>query len=180
MSIYCLLLPSIGFYWLLLPSIAFYYFLLFAEIQVVTDLKLLAIILGLHSNSCMHNCPYGFCYKVDERGRKNGNRGRYTTSSELRTLLSCIFWFNRWMEAGGNPNNLKHFMSQARLPLKIFREEDYSKAILLLNPPMILHLLIGNYESFRVIYSHSVSFRVIQSHLESFREVFRVIQSDSE
>ena len=156
-----------------------------AEIQVVTDLKLLAIILGLHGNSCMHNCPYGFCYKVDERGRKNGNRGRYTVSSELRTIFNCYYWFNKWMEAGGNPNHLKNFMSQAKLPLDIFRFEDYGKAILLLNPPMILHLLIGNNcskvienqsESFGVIQSHSESFRVIQSHSESFK----VIQSHSE
>ena len=132
---------------------------LLAEIQVITDLKLLAIILGLHGNQCMHNCPYGFCYKVDEKGRKNGNRGRYTVSSELRTIFKCHYWFNKWMEAGGNPNHLKNFMSQAKLPIDIFRAEDYAKAILLLNPPMILHLFLGIFGFY--IQSHSESFRAI-------------------
>ena len=46
--------------------------------EVVCDLKLIAIIIGIQICSAMYSCPFGECYKIDtETGAKTNKTGIY-------------------------------------------------------------------------------------------------------
>ena len=58
------------------------------ECKVMTDLKCLAILLGITSCSSMHPCPYGECFKVDTEGEKTGKKGEWFKGASLSLSLS--------------------------------------------------------------------------------------------
>ena len=86
------------------------------DVEFVSDIKLLLLVLGLHGSSAMHSCPYchGFRarWEVDPKtgvGKwvKIGSGGRWIPG-ELRTSRTIQEHYEKWMaETGGKANLLK-------------------------------------------------------------------------
>ena len=115
--------------------------------QFSSDLKLLGICLGCHTSST-HNCPYGFCYRM-LNGKKHGKLGRYHKSEIDKTPNNCLMWNLRWLDTGpggggGDKAKLSDFMNCQFPPLDLFDPADRDKKVLLLNPPCLLHLYLGD------------------------------------
>ena len=55
------------------------------DFQIVCDLKMINIFLGIQSCSSMHGCPYCEGHNVDEKGHKTNKRGKWV-KKEKRTL----------------------------------------------------------------------------------------------
>ena len=71
-------------------------------------------------------------------------KGRWFTGNN-RTYTNCKANYTRWMfETGKVDDKLKDYCSNKYLPIKIFRNEDDSTPFIILYPPPMLHLLLGN------------------------------------
>ena len=118
------------------------------DVQFVCDNKLLMIIVGIQgaNPNSMYSCPYGFCYRArrNEAGEweRTGDPGRWIMG-EARTFASCKAKHDEWIAAGGNRNDLKNFMSQEYVPLRMFEEKHDDTPFSSLMPPCPLHNFMG-------------------------------------
>ena len=110
------------------------------EIEVVCDLKLVAIIIGIQTSSAMFGCPYGECVKIDEESNEMTNkRGIYKTGS-MRTCNSIIRNQKAWMKAtNGDRSSLKLFKNCEFEPMKL-RNDQGDQEIIFMFPPDPLHI----------------------------------------
>ena len=82
------------------------------DIEFVSDIKLLLLVLGLHGSSAMHSCPYCHGYRArwdakEKVWKKIGTGGRWI-AGELRTCRTIQDWYERWMaETEGDAKLLK-------------------------------------------------------------------------
>ena len=123
------------------------------DVQFVGDIKIVEIVIGLHGPQSTHACPYGECYRVKQKTDKKtgktewvkvGSGGRWVKRVD-RTLRRCREWNRRWRNSGGKP--LADFMGCQYDPLNIFSDEYQDTPLIVLFPPMPLHLILGRYMS---------------------------------
>ena len=63
--------------------------------KIVSDLKVINILLVLQSCSSMHPCPYCMGYKVNKNGLKTNQKGRFHPG-KLRTMGNMKEWNELW------------------------------------------------------------------------------------
>ena len=63
--------------------------------KIVSDLKVINILLVLQSCSSMHPCPYCMGYKVNKNGLKTNQKGRFHPG-KLRTMGNIKEWNELW------------------------------------------------------------------------------------
>ena len=81
------------------------------DFQLVCDLKLANIILGIQSCSSLYSCPYCEGSKVDKDGKPTSGRGCWQPG-ELRTLRNITANQSEWaLKTNSNRKQLKNFKS---------------------------------------------------------------------
>ena len=81
------------------------------DFQLVCDLKLANIILGIQSCSSLYSCPYCEGSKVDKDGKPTNGRGCWQPG-ELRTLRNITANQSEWaLKTNSNRKQLKNFKS---------------------------------------------------------------------
>ena len=111
--------------------------------QLVCDLKLANIILGIQSCSSLYSCPYCEGSKVDESGKPTNGRGRWVPG-HLRTSRNISANQSEWaLKTNNNRKMLKHFKSCEFKPIPL-RKDQEDVAVLFQLPPDPLHVnLLG-------------------------------------
>ena len=98
--------------------------------QVVCDLKLTAIILGVQDYSALYGCPFCTSYKVDiESMHKTNKRGLYVPQP-LRTFNSIVENQQKWMEeTNGDRKLLKHFKNCEFPPIQMSKDQGEKEVL---------------------------------------------------
>ena len=63
------------------------------DFQIVCDLKMLNILLGIQSSTSLYGCPFCEACKIDENGRVTNQRGEWNFDPEktpLRTISNNV------------------------------------------------------------------------------------------
>ena len=126
------------------------------DVQFACDIHLLYYIVGIQGANpgSMYSCPYGFCYRArrNDAGEwvRTGDPGRWIMG-EARTFAKCKEKFDAWQEATvglrtreRKRDQLKNFMSQEFVPLRIFDESHDNTPFVSLFSPQPLHGLLGS------------------------------------
>ena len=78
--------------------------------RIVCDLKVMNILLGIQSCSCMHPCPYCFGFKVNKFGEKTNQKGRFNVGKP-QTINTLREHFNLWVkETNSDRNQIKNIL----------------------------------------------------------------------
>ena len=87
------------------------------DFQIVCDLKMINIILGIQSCSSLFGCPFCEGFKVNSNGRPTNKRGRWV-KKEQRTVNNLTAHFNEYKEKGGGfRKSLKNFKNVEFTPM---------------------------------------------------------------
>lgn len=111
------------------------------DFQLVCDLKLTNIILGIQSCTSLYACPFCDSCKENSVTKKPTNgRGRWRDNGSLRTCNTISDNQSEWeIETNSNRSLLKNYKSCEFKPLK-FKMCQYDTAVLFLLPPDPLHV----------------------------------------
>ena len=101
------------------------------KIRIVTDIKAMNLILGIGCAASTHPC--GFCHWRSDAG----DEGEW----DLRTFLSILDNYQRWMDSGGKKVELRKYFNCQNAPMKVYPDES-SLVISVFCLPT-LHLLQG-------------------------------------
>ena len=106
--------------------------------QIVCDLKVINILLGLQSCSSMHPCPYCMGYKTDKNGLKTNQKGRFHPGKP-RTLGNIQEWNVLWgKETNYNRSLPKKYFNAEYSPIFV-KPEVKKLEVYLIYPPPHLH-----------------------------------------
>ena len=112
------------------------------KLKLVFDLKLFNLIAGIQTASSIMACPFGLCYRINEKGEPS-NTGRWV-KGEPRTMRQCHKFHEDWMtETGGDRSRLRHYGGCQNTPVSIFDESKADTPFIQLFAPPNLHLLLG-------------------------------------
>jgi hypothetical protein len=113
-------------------------------IQIVCDLKLISLLLGIQTASAMHGCPFCDSFKVNDKDKKVNTRGRYREVDENNIVMRT--WQNiednndnYLLEGQGNRNILQNFKNCEFKPIKLKNIKDMNEEVIFTLPPEPLH-----------------------------------------
>ena len=110
--------------------------------NLVCDLKLTALVLGIQNSTSIYSCPYGECYKVDtDTNNKTNKKGVYIPGP-LRTCNNIAKNQAEWMsQTNGDRKHLK-FFKNCEFPPMALRKDQVDKPVILFMKPDPLHINI--------------------------------------
>ena len=108
------------------------------DFQMVVDLKLTAIIMGIQSCTSLYACSFCEGCKYDENDKKTNQRG-YWRPGPMRTIGNMTLNNDEYVEAGENKKNAKNFKNCIWKPMKL-SEGSEDIPIIFKFPPDPLHV----------------------------------------
>ena len=113
------------------------------DFQLVCDLKLCNLILGIQSCTAMYGCPYCEGFKIDNNNVRTNGRGLWIPK-EMRTGDNISANKSQWaIETNKNRKQLKNYKSCEFDPIPLRKDQGKQEVIFLL-PPDPLHInLLG-------------------------------------
>ena len=104
------------------------------DFQIVCDLKMINIILGIQSCSSLFGCPFCEGTKVNEQGIPTNQRGKYV-KGKLKTTKNIKEKYNDYLTKGGKDRKkLKNFKSVEFEPIKLKDNDQNEWVALTLTP----------------------------------------------
>ena len=93
------------------------------EFQIVCDLKMINLILGIQSCTAMFGCPFCEGHKVDINGKKTNQRGRWVKGKQ-RTVRNLLENYHNYIDNGeDHRKNLKNFKNCEFEPIKLKKKQ---------------------------------------------------------
>ena len=114
------------------------------DIQIVCDLKLVNILLGIQTATAMHGCPYCESYKVNLEQKKTNNRGKYQkvdgNDIVMRTWSNIeLHSENYKLYGGGNRKKLMEHKNVEHKAIQLKTVTNVNEEVILTLPPEPLH-----------------------------------------